>query len=162
MTEEPVDIEYNENFKEIECSQCGYKGKPDKSGKVDKLHGYALRCPMCNKFWGWGGRKKLLRNESGNRVLSSIWTAKRLGIDFCQCCLRKNTHMGDTEQLEVHHVVQVSDGGQDIPANIWVVCTSCHKEIHHRRVYMNAHMSKFFRAYESLQDILSEGTYDNA
>jgi len=149
MSVEP-DYSYNTDFREIECSQCGYKGKPIRTGKVNELHGYALRCPECKKFWGWGGRKKNLKDESGNRVLSSIWTPKRLGIDFCHFCLRKNAHLGDCEQLEVHHVIPVSDGGEDIPSNIWVVCTPCHKEIHHRRVYMNDHLSKFFRAYESL------------
>jgi len=48
-------------------------------------------------------------------------------------------------------VIPVKDGGADTLDNIWVLCTTCHKEVHHRRVYFNGHMEKFFKAYLAVQ-----------
>lgn len=149
MEAPPHGVNANERFKEIECRQCGYKGKPENAGKINPVHGYALRCPNCTKFWGWGGLSKELKSSTGKRTETSIWTAKRLGMESCQCCLRSKQFLGDAGALEVHHVIPVSDGGTDDLSNIWVVCTACHKEIHHRRTYFNSHMAKFFEAYEA-------------
>jgi len=142
----------NTCFRDIDCRQCGYKGKPEPTGKINDIHGYALQCPICNRFWGWSGRKKVLHDENGNRKISSIWTAKRLGIEYCQMCLRNKKQLGDAEQLEVHHVMPASEQGNDDPDNIWVICTACHKYIHHIRTYFNLHLLKFFDAYVKADD----------
>lgn len=47
--------------------------------------------------------------------------------------------LGAYEALEVHHVVEIQHGGEDDPANIWVLCTDCHKTVHHRRTYLYEH-----------------------
>ncbi len=147
MEAPPHGVNANLAFKPIVCRQCGYQGKPKATGKVDPVHGYALSCPSCLKWWGWGGLSKELKDGNGQRKDVSIWSAKRLGVDLCQCCLRPQEFLGDGGRLEVHHVKPVADGGTDDLANIWVVCTACHKEIHHRRTYLNSHLTKFFEAY---------------
>lgn len=83
--------------------------------------------------------------------LFSVRSDKRLQIETCQCCLRSLEKLGDNENLEIHHVIPVKDGGADTLDNIWVPCTTCHKEVHHRRVYFNGHMEKFFKAYLAVQ-----------
>ena len=145
------EIVYNTEFRNIICrnQECCYVGQP-KTGKIDTTHGYALYCPQCGIFSGWGGRKKSLHSANGERKLSTQWPPKRLGIDFCQICLRTDDQLGDGECLESHHVIPVKDGGKDSPSNIWVCCTGCHKEIHHRRTYLNLHLSKFYEAYAYL------------
>ena len=70
-------------------------------------------------------------------------------------CLREKEFLGKG-QLEVHHVKEISNGGQDTPDNIWVLCTSCHRELHHRRVYFNSHMTQFFEAYTEYQRMLKK------
>lgn len=141
----------NIEFRKFSCHHCGHEGKPTATGKVDPVHGYALHCTLCSGWLGWGGKSKQLKDAEGKRVETSIWSAKRLGIDTCQYCRRTKDTLGDRERLEVHHVVPVDEGGDDKLENIWVVCTSCHKEIHHRRVYFVGHMSKFFQAYAAYQ-----------
>ena len=141
----------NTEFRTFKCHHCGYEGKPEATGKVDPQHGYALGCAQCKGWLGWSGKSKALKDAEGKRVEASIWTAKRLKIEECQYCRRPKECLGDRERLEVHHVVPVEDDGPDSPENIWVVCTSCHKEIHHRRIYFNSHMAKFFLAYTAYQ-----------
>jgi len=142
--------EFNTEFRDMECRKCGYKGPPTTNGKTNFQHGHALYCPECSLFYGWGGKKKKLHDENGVRKVSTQWPPKRLGIEYCQVCLRTEDQLGDGENLESHHVVAVQDGGEDSPKNIWVTCTSCHKMIHHRRTYLNLHMQKFYEAYRRL------------
>ena len=42
----------------------------------------------------------------------------------CKCCKDKNT------RLEVHHILERSKGGTDIPSNLITLCSECHKLVH--------------------------------
>jgi len=137
----------NTDFRVMTCKKCGIVEKPYTNGQSNPVHGYKVYCHACHTWLGWSGKTKQLKNEDGERQISSQWTAKRLQIDTCQCCLRSLEKLGDNESLEIHHVVPVKDGGSDKLDNIWILCTTCHKEVHHRRVYFNGHMTKFFKAY---------------
>lgn len=141
----------NTDFRSMTCKKCGLVAKPYTNGQAHEVHGYKLFCAACNTWIGWSGKTKALKNERGERQISSQWTAKRLQVEACQSCLRTLDRLGDNENLEIHHVIPVKDGGPDTLANIWVICTTCHKEIHHRRVYFNGHMEKFFKAYLAVQ-----------
>jgi hypothetical protein len=44
-------------------------------------------------------------------------------LTFCALC-------GATESLEHHHVIPLSDGGEDIERNILTACSGCHGVIH--------------------------------
>lgn len=33
-------------------------------------------------------------------------------------------------QLDLHHIIPVSEGGTDAPENLMTVCRDCHKKIH--------------------------------
>ena len=39
-------------------------------------------------------------------------------------------HCGAKEDLVVHHIYRLVDGGKDIPRNIQIVCKKCHKLLH--------------------------------
>ena len=153
----------NTDFRVMTCKSCGHVAKPYAKGPSNPVHGYKVYCTACDTWIGWGGKAKDLKKERGERTISSKWTAKRLQIETCQCCLRSLEKLGDNENLEIHHVVPVKDGGADTLDNIWVLCTTCHKEVHHRRVYFNGHMEKFFKAYlavqrrNDLQGVVNEG-----
>lgn len=50
---------------------------------------------------------------------------------FTQCYIRDNNicqDCGSNENLEVHHILPVSQGGQNTLSNLKVVCDQCHKE----------------------------------
>lgn len=141
----------NPIFTEKQCKRCGQLVEPVTHGEVNEVHGYKLHCPHCGLFVGWSGKTKQVKNDNGERKRSSMWTAKRLNFDFCQMCLREKSFLGKGERLEVHHIISIDEGGMDLPDNIWIVCTACHRLIHHQRIYLHEHQKKFMDAYNALQ-----------
>jgi 5-methylcytosine-specific restriction endonuclease McrA len=140
---------FNSEIPTRTCHHCGHEGKPMMSGKLNEIHGYAFSCAECGRFIAWGGKKKQIVAE-GQRQFSTQWSPSRLGISFCQMCLRPDANLGTAESLQSHHILPVKDGGADEPGNLWVVCTSCHRLIHHQRVYLYEHNQKFVDAHEAL------------
>ena len=49
----------------------------------------------------------------------------RLALDDHQCC-----NCGDTDDLQVHHVVPKSRGGVDELSNLRTLCSGCHSKVH--------------------------------
>ena len=135
----------NTIFVPLPCKQCGKKVEPVSNGDVNPTHGYKLFCPECNTCIGWGGKAQPVKNSNGERERSSQWSAKRLGANTCQICLRHKDHLG-AGRLEVHHVTPIEKDGQDTPDNIHILCTSCHREVHHRRTYLNDHLRPYYQA----------------
>ena len=135
----------NTEFVPLHCKRCDKKVEPETDGSINPVHGYKLFCPECKFFVGWGGKAQPVKNGNGERERSSMWTAKRLGHDRCQVCLRHKKHLG-IGRLEVHHVIPIEGGGADSPDNIHVLCTACHKEVHHRRTYLNDHLLPYYEA----------------
>lgn len=131
------------------CKQCQVEIIPVLSKEPHALHGYKRLCPVCGAFCGWNGKEKALKTTDGKRTKSSNWTVKGLNIDYCQMCLRPKKFLANGDTLEIHHIKPVKDGGKDDPDNINVLCTSCHKIVHHRRTYFYEHMKPFFEAYEA-------------
>jgi 5-methylcytosine-specific restriction endonuclease McrA len=119
-------------------------------GKANDMHGYALECPECGRFARWSGKQKPVK-ANGKRTLSTNWPVSRLGIHYCQLCNRNRKQLGKGEALEAHHVIEIESGGKDTPDNIWVVCTACHKHIHHVRTYYHEHLKGFFAAKEAYE-----------
>ena len=36
--------------------------------------------------------------------------------------------------LDVHHIIPVSEGGDDSPKNLITLCRNCHKKIHYKKM----------------------------
>jgi 5-methylcytosine-specific restriction endonuclease McrA len=140
----------NEIFTSKQCKKCGLV-EPVTYGEVSDVHGYKLHCPHCGMYVGWGGKTQAIKNGNGERVRSSQWTAKRLNADHCEMCQRRKDFLGKGERLEIHHVLEISQGGEDVPENIWILCTACHRIVHHQRTYLYEHQKKFMDSYEALQ-----------
>lgn len=148
--------EPNPIFTEKQCKRCGQLVEPITHGEINDVHGYKLHCPKCGLFVGWSGKRQAIKDEVGGRQRSSQWTAKRLNQDFCQMCMRNKDFLGKGERLEVHHVLPVNENGEDTPDNIWIVCTACHRLIHHQRIYLHEHQKQFQDAYHALQKFKHE------
>lgn len=139
----------NEIFTSKQCRNCGLV-EPVTYGEVNDVHGFKLHCPHCGSYVGWGGLTQAVKNGNGERVRSSQWTAKRLNAVHCEMCQRRKDFLGKGERLEVHHVIQIDQGGEDTPDNIWILCTACHRIVHHQRTYLYEHQKKFMDSYEAL------------
>lgn len=140
-------VTFNTTFVERECKKCGHIGQPMDSGEVNEIHGHKLLCPHCGSFVAWGGREKPIKSTDGERAFSTQWTPKRLGVEECQLCRREKSFVeSGGEKLESHHLRSIKDGGEDKPYNILIVCTPCHRVIHHNQTYYG-HMRAFYEAW---------------
>ncbi len=148
-----MEREPNEDYrnKTYPCSNCGVNivAAPKQNELIHEIHGYKLYCMDCGKFVAWSGYKKPIVKK-GERQFSSQWSAKRAGINYCQACMRDTDNLGNYEQIETHHIVQICDGGEDELSNLMFLCTACHNLIHHQRTYLNRHTKKHREAYKAL------------
>lgn len=134
----PIDFKDNEYITELparRCPKCGIVVTPviKRSEKLDPQNGYTYIFPCCGSKCGHGGKLKSLFDENGKRILSSNWSARRLGktvCQFCGCPQQAAEALGG--HLEVHHIVPVSKGGDDTISNLVVLCSWCHVEAHKR------------------------------
>lgn len=101
-------------------------------------------CTNCGRFVGF-----LQKPKNRNKRVKGKHKPSTLDISHCQMCLRPSTRLGSRGILEIHHVTEIQAGGEDTPQNIWVVCTSCHRLIHHQRTYLNDHPQRHY----SIQDL---------
>lgn len=140
----------NDVFTPKFCRTCDNEVEPVTHGKINETHGYKLHCPHCDTFVGWSGKKKAIKSEDGERTRSSQWNAKRLNKGYCEMCQRPKDFLGYGERLEVHHVTEIEQGGEDVPENIWTLCTPCHRLVHHQRTYLHQHVRNAMEAYNAM------------
>jgi len=138
--------------KKYNCNQCQVKVAAIHKNESSELHGYKLYCKICGNFVGWSGVKKEIIKD-GTRQFSSQWSAKQVGINFCQICLRRKEDLGKSETLEPHHIIQIKDGGLDEISNIQFLCTACHKFVHYQRIYLKEHLKPQIEAFKAIQAV---------
>ena len=116
------------------CSRCGDNQETFVTLLPEGKHYAKRNCCRCGGYIAFVKKPENEKKRSKNK-----FTASDMGIDFCQLCLRQITRLGDRGVLEVHHVEEIHNGGEDTKDNAWVVCSSCHRLIHHQRTYLNEH-----------------------
>lgn len=128
-----------EEEKKRYCNSC-CREVPTIEKKLESGPHYSFHtCVVCGKHLGFGKKP-----ENGNKRPKNKYTAEDIGLSYCQICLRPKTRLGSRGVLEVHHVIEIQDGGEDTPTNLMATCTSCHRLIHHQRKYLNRHLSKLY------------------
>ena len=117
---------------DLYCKRCGEVDNLETAPCFDSSPHYAkMSCGSCGAFIKFLAKPKNTGKRPPNKH-----TPESLGMAYCQLCRRPADMLGLYEVLEVHHVVEVQHGGDDDPANIWVLCADCHKTLHHRRKYL--------------------------
>ena len=149
----------NEDYKNktYPCKRCGANtvAKPKPDDTISEIHGYKLYCMDCGCFVGWSGvKKEIVKN--GERQFSSQWRPSHVGVDYCQICLRNATELGQSEKLEPHHIIEISNGGKDDLENIMWLCSCCHRLVHHQRTYLQKHLRHHIEAYKAIQAVKAE------
>lgn len=123
---------YEEYTEEYNCKYCNSNRAKRIIGLHPGGHYARIQCVSCDRFIKWEGkpREKSDRRKGQKKLLD------KYSKGFCEICLRKGTEIPLPQVLEVHHVVPVEDGGTDDRTNLQIVCTACHKWIHHQRTYL--------------------------
>lgn len=92
-------------------------------------------CPQCDRYLCWVPKP----NDDATkyrRPASHKELADKYSQGFCELCMRDEKDLPAPQVLEGHHVVEFDDGGSNERSNVWVVCTACHRLIHHQRTYL--------------------------
>jgi hypothetical protein len=131
------------------CPRCNDEVDGIVKPRPDTPHEAEVRCGSCGGFIRWLKKEKNEGKRPRNR-----YTPESLGVDFCQMCRRTRNRLGKNEVLIPHHIIEIQEGGPDLPENIWVVCTPCHLSIHHQRTYLNDHFNHLWEIFEAEKERL--------
>ena len=72
-------------------------------------------------------QKKIEKGTFRHGVGAELRDCIKLRDDFtCRLCVNKL----ETNELQVHHIVPVSDGGNDELSNLVLLCHNCHTSLH--------------------------------
>jgi 5-methylcytosine-specific restriction endonuclease McrA len=72
-------------------------------------------------------QRKIEKGTFRHGVGADLRDCIKLRDDFtCRLCVVKM----ETNELQVHHIVPVSDGGNDELSNLVLLCHSCHTSLH--------------------------------
>ena len=124
------------------CVSCGQElavVKVDHSKHYAQYQCINPDCGRKGKYAGWVPKPKddSTRRKSNKKLLKKCDESFR---GFCHLCMRSSSVLGRLKpslQLEVHHVVEVQDGGTDDKSNLWVLCSECHELVHRQRRAFN-------------------------
>jgi 5-methylcytosine-specific restriction endonuclease McrA len=124
----------------MKCMGCGggFDIFKEISGDFGEHHAKGV-CPYCDRFIKWIPKPK---NEDKRK--KSKFNPEKLNKCYCELCLRPSEYLGKHGQLEIHHIKEIHDKGEDEKINIWVLCSHCHSLVHHIRTYLNKHLKEIY------------------
>lgn len=95
----------------------------------------SVRCANadCNKFFKWLAKPKNADKKTRTDTKGLI---EKFSKGYCELCLRNAKQLPRGQVLHAHHVIPKVKGGNEDKENIWIVCTKCHRYIHHERTYL--------------------------
>ena len=78
-------------------------------------------------------KKHATKSEQYERDPSVVAYAERQAKGICQLCLKPAPFKTDKGRpfLEVHHIVPLGEGGEDVIENVAAICPNCHREAHY-------------------------------
>jgi uncharacterized Zn finger protein (UPF0148 family) len=122
------------------CPKCGticaFKPRPDTQ------HWGAIRCPQHGFLWIPKPAEDKKPRRRANKDLRHLLPVGRR--HYCWHCLRTEDHLKclrPSVELQVHHIIEVDDGGTDNPINLQSLCRECHAEVHRRRELIARYLS---------------------
>ena len=90
-------------------------------------------CNICGDFKGWNAKPKNEgKRKDKNIKWRSMWKDKGFICAFCGAKFEEYPNSG---QWQCDHIIQLSDGGEDVFENTMMLCTFCHtiKNIEQKR-----------------------------
>jgi 5-methylcytosine-specific restriction endonuclease McrA len=124
-------IEYVTSIKCDKINGCGSLSITEIG--FNEIHGHRYQCETCGYTW-WGGR---LKNKENNKKRPPFPKPADLKVCECEICGLNEDELGYSEVLETHHKDHNPQNNERL--NLWVLCTPCHKKVHHERTYRGDH-----------------------
>ena len=115
------------------CPSCYSTSHRNLIGQWPGGHHGKIVCRDCNRFIKWSPKPDQVKSKRPSIQKKLV---SRDSKGYCEICLVLSDRLPGPQTLEAHHVVPVEMGGGDEPENIQIVCTSCHRWIHHQRTYL--------------------------
>jgi HNH endonuclease len=116
------------------CPQCNALGELQETESAK----HYLQCvrPSCGKWLDWVQKPKNENKQNRTEHKKLMRNVHESMRSFCWNCNRHEEWLKQLKpalHLEVHHIVEVCNGGQDNSENLQVLCNECHLEVHRRR-----------------------------
>jgi len=126
-------------FADAKCPHCEARwpiGEIHPPPHVEKWqHFAAVKCRECRRQIRWLPFPTTDQEEKQSRRQSRRKLRPR-SDSFCEICLREGVDLRHPDTLEVQHVIEKSDGGDDRPENLRIYCTACHSLVNWVRTYV--------------------------
>jgi 5-methylcytosine-specific restriction endonuclease McrA len=117
---------------EQECPKCGHLCHFNP--RPDTQHWGSIRCPNHGFFWIPKPSEDKKLGQRSNKDLAPLIPAEFRG--FCWKCRRTEEHLKalrPSVELQVHHIIEVNEGGTNDLINLQRLCRECHAEVHRKR-----------------------------
>jgi len=140
------EVEIQEKDLQVECTECG-------SNRFNiNLNGPHAQqtCHLCGNHLGFVKQENNSETAERNHSVKDVVDYRGYDQEFCFNCTRTREELGDKETLEVDHIKEINEGGRDRPKNLRVLCTKCHKQRNHDKLYLKEHLSKFYPGGEEV------------
>lgn len=93
-------------------------------------------CGQCGVWLRWVSKPE----NVGVRTKTSRFKIKHFAQELCEICRRPRAMLGNNETLEIHHKDVNPDN--DVMENLLLLCTCCHRQVHHNHTYLYLHHRK--------------------
>jgi len=148
---------YRDTAIPIECKHCGREFIPNKPNQIYcskscRLAKYVkdepypeVVCPLCNStFTQTHARQIYCSKECYNKHRSALYFPSRIRPVIMEAIMERDNYQcqdcgaaipKDRDKSNhgyLHHIVPLLQGGKDEPANIILLCSSCHSKRHKR------------------------------
>jgi 5-methylcytosine-specific restriction endonuclease McrA len=114
------------------CPECG-RGLAF-TARPDTQHWGEIRCPEHGHRWI--PKPDAARKTKRKTNFDLISSLPEYMQGYCWACLREKQllrSLRPSVSLQVHHIVEVKNGGTDVRDNLMLLCAECHAEVHRRR-----------------------------
>jgi len=105
-----------------------------------KVHYAQEKCEQCGKHLKWISNPESNNTQSTKYTIEQVLQVKRQKRRACFFCRRTEDQLGNNQTLELDHITEKQNGGEDRAENLQILCTACHKLKNHQRLYHNFHI----------------------
>jgi len=123
------------NTATLNCLKCHRDTATKLVLTPDLPHYGKLLCAECGMFRGWAKKPDSEATKYQRPKMHQNLVAK-YSRGYCELCLKLEAELDRRAVLEAHHVIEFHDAGDPSRANVWILCTPCHRLVTWMRKYV--------------------------